>query len=506
MSNAPDPRAANEPQPTVLVIDDDPLVCELICHWLAGAGYRSEVSADGEIALTSLGRVLPDVVVLDLSLPGIGGLEVLVRIRDAMPRTPIVILTGTTDVATVVTAMQRGAHDYLLKPVDRAKLLTTVGNAYERGRLAQRVAELELTRERDQGALGFPNIVGRSPSMRVLFRQMERVATSDVTVLVRGESGTGKELVARALHDHSVRKKGPFVAINCAAIPESLQESELFGHEKGAFTGAVARHSGRFEQAHGGTLFLDEIGEIAPSLQAKLLRVFQERRFHRVGGTQEVQVDVRIVAATHRDLNAEVHAGRFREDLYYRIAVFELEVPPLRERVGDLPLLVARLQSELEKKHGQPTRTLDSATLDVLATYDWPGNVRELQNALERAVVVASGGIVRPEDLPRRVVEARRKKSAAPPHAVPPPSLEVPPASATRNEPPSPEPAPQAIPSDRATRVSTTRPMADIERDAIIEALDKTHYNISEACRLLGIPRTTMYRRLRRHNIPAARE
>ncbi len=249
--------------------------------------------------------------------------------------------------------------------------------------------------------------------MRLLFRQMQRVATSDVTVLVRGESGTGKELVARALHDHSVRKKGPFVAINCAAIPESLQESELFGHEKGAFTGAVARHSGRFEQAHGGTLFLDEIGEIAPSLQAKLLRVFQERRFHRVGGAQEVQVDVRIVAATHRDLIAEVHAGRFREDLYYRIAVFELEVPALRERLGDLPLLVAHLQAELEKKHGQPTRELASATLEVLSTYDWPGNVRELQNALERAVVVASGGVIRPEDLPRRVLEARRLPTSA---------------------------------------------------------------------------------------------
>jgi len=497
MSNQPDASSLlhpNEPRvaslPTVLVIDDDPLVNELISHWLESSGYRVEVSADGEMALTELGRVLPDVVVLDLSLPGMGGLEVLVRIRSAMPRTPIVILTGTTDVATVVTAMQRGAYDYLLKPVDRTKLLTTVGNAFERGRLAQRVAELARTSQRDEGALGFSNIVGRSSPMRLLFRQMERVAASDVTVLVRGESGTGKELVARALHDHSVRKKGPFVAINCAAIPESLQESELFGHEKGAFTGAVARHSGRFEQAHGGTLFLDEIGEIAPSLQAKLLRVFQERRFHRVGGTQEVQVDVRIVAATHRDLVAEVHASRFREDLYYRIAVFELEVPPLRERVGDLPLLVSHLQAELEKKHGQPSRVLERATLEVLQTYDWPGNVRELQNALERAVVVASGGIVRPEDLPRRVLEARRSEA-----------LRAVQAAAAAPEPSLPE-LPQL---ERAQAAVRPRAMIDIEREAILEALDKTRHNISEACRLLGIPRTTMYRRLRRHGIPANR-
>ncbi len=479
------PRA---PAPTVLVVDDDPLIYELTSHWLSESGYRAEVAVDGESALTALGRVLPDVVVLDLSLPGLDGLEVLLRIRSAMPRTPIVILSGTTDVATVVLAMQRGAHDYLLKPVDRDKLLTTVGNAYEHSHLTQQAAERERERLRDGGATGFSGIVGRSPPMRHLFREMERAATSDVTVLVRGESGTGKELVARALHDHSARKKGPFVAINCAAIPESLQESELFGHEKGAFTGAVARHSGRFEQAHGGTLFLDEIGEIAPSLQAKLLRVFQERRFHRVGGTQEVSVDVRIVAATHRDLIAEVQAGRFREDLFYRLAVFELEVPPLRDRAGDLPLIVSHLQAELEKKHALAPRALDPATLEALGRYDWPGNVRELQNALERAVVVARGERVRPEDLPRRIVEARRPSAPAP-VASPPPRGAAPPA---------PPPTPLQPPG---TRPPAQGSMSEIERAAITDALARTGHNISEACRLLGIPRTTMYRKLKRHGI-----
>ena len=470
----------SEQAATVLIVDDDPLVYEISAHWLAAAGHRAEVSVDGEAALTALGRVLPDVVVLDLSLPGMGGLDVLVHIHSAMPRTPIVILTGTTDIATVVTAMQRGAFDFLPKPVERDKLISTVGRALEHAQRAERAAELE----RGRGEEGFSGIVGRSEPMRHLFRQLDRVAASDVTVLVRGESGTGKELVARALHDHSARKKGPFVAINCAAIPESLQESELFGHEKGAFTGAVARHAGRFEQAHGGTLFLDEIGEIAPSLQAKLLRVFQERRFHRVGGTQEVLVDVRIVAATHRDLLAEVQAGRFREDLYYRVAVFELEVPPLRERLGDLPLLVARLVAELERKHQKPRRALEAATLELLTSHDWPGNVRELQNALERAVVVAAADSIRPEDLPRRILESRVRPAV-------PAATTAAPVTTGR------------VPAAR-TAPAAPRPMAEIERQAILDALARSGNNVSEACRLLGIPRTTMYRKLKRHAIDTA--
>ena len=484
------------PNPTVLVVDDDPLVLDLLRHWLGRAALRVEGRPDGESALTALGEVQPDVVILDLTLPGLDGLEVLVRIRSALPRTPIIILTGTTDISTVVTAMQRGAFDYLAKPVDRDKLLAVVGKAVDHAQRAQRLFELEH-KSTDQDHLD--GIVGRSAPMRALYRQIERVAASDVTVLVHGESGSGKELVARSLHDRSARHKGPFVALNCAAIPESLQESELFGHEKGAFTGAVARHSGRFEQANGGTLFLDEIGEIALSLQAKLLRVFQERRFHRVGGTQEVQVDVRIVAATHRDLFADVGLGRFREDLYYRLAVFELEVPPLRERHGDLPLLVGHLLGELARKHQKGPLSLDPETLARLEDYTWPGNVRELQNALERAVVVATDGVVRPHDLPRRVLERGGR-----PDRPDRPSSEQP----TRDGAPGSTAAAGAEPGRPAPPPTTPQnapivPVIELERRAIIEALGKTGSNVSEAARLLGIPRTTMYRKLKRHRIEA---
>jgi DNA-binding NtrC family response regulator len=498
-------RPPAEAPASILVVDDDETVADVLNHWLSAAGFEAAVAPDGETALVSLGRVLPDVVVLDLSLPGLGGLEVLVRIKSAMPRLPIIILTGTSDVETVVAAMQRGAHDFLTKPVDKQKLLSTVGRAVDHYRLSERVAELQ----RIDGGDGFPGIVGRSTAMRQLFRQMERVAASDVTVLVRGESGTGKELVARALHDHSARKKGPFVAINCAAIPESLQESELFGHEKGAFTGASARHSGRFEQAQGGTLFLDEIGEIAPSLQAKLLRVFQERRFHRVGGTQEVQVDVRIVAATHRDLLAEVEAGRFREDLYFRVAVFELEVPPLRDREGDLPVLVGHLLRDLEKKHHKPELVLEPQTLGLLATYGWPGNVRELQNALERAVVIAMDGVICPEDLPRRIAERREtRRPASAATGVDPGQgrggVENPITAGTEVRDGDAREA-HAEPPEGVGREAARTPtkMIELERQAIVQALADSRGNVSEACRLLGIPRTTMYRKLRRHGLRA---
>jgi transcriptional regulator with GAF, ATPase, and Fis domain len=290
------------------------------------------------------------------------------------------------------------------------------------------------------------------------------------------------------------------VALNCAAIPETLQESELFGHEKGAFTGALARHFGRFEQAHGGTLFLDEIGEIAPSLQAKLLRVFQERRFHRVGGTQEVQVDVRIVAATHRDLFADVGAGRFREDLYYRLAVFELEVPPVRERTGDLPRLVSHLVNELTKKHHRSSLKLKPETLEVIERYPWPGNVRELQNALERAVVVATDGELRPTDLPRRVLEPRSEPISSQ-SARPEPSPREETARDEAPQTPKTRSQPRVNPAPASREVM---PVSTLEKRAILDALEKTGQNLTEACRLLGIPRTTMYRKLKRHGIRVA--
>src|SRR6185295_11169183 len=323
----------------VLVADDDPMQCALLGHWLTEAGYEVRVFGDGASCLKELERSLPSAVCLDLSMPGLSGMDTLGAIRQRDRALPVLILTADPAVEKVVAAMHLGAYDYLVKPVDRNRLLTSIQNAIERFRLALRVTELEreVSWHRNERA-----IVGRAPGIRQLFQQIDRVAASDITVLIHGESGTGKELVARALHEASPRRGGALVAVNLAAIPESLQESELFGHERGAFTGATERHKGKIELADRGTLFLDEIGEITPTLQAKLLRVLQERTFQRIGGTAELRSDFRLVAATHRDLAEEVRSGRFREDLFFRIAVFEIEVPPLRERGEDVLLLARR--------------------------------------------------------------------------------------------------------------------------------------------------------------------
>jgi DNA-binding NtrC family response regulator len=355
--------------------------------------------------------------------------------------------------------MRAGATEYLSKPVDRQQLMAAL----------RKRAEPTAPASRDAVISPVADIVGNSAGMQMLFRQMQRVASRDVTVLIHGESGTGKELVARALHDASPRRRGPFVAINCAAIAQGLQESELFGHEKGAFTGAAQRHAGRFEQADGGTLFLDEIGEIAPSLQASLLRAIQERRFHRVGGSQEVRVDVRILAATHRDLMREVAGGRFREDLYYRLAVFELDVPPLRERGDDVLHIAERLLANLCQRHGLPTARVSAEAARMLIAHDWPGNVRELQNALERAVVLASGSVVTPEDLPPRL----------------------------RRRPPM-----HANGQNGHGFHGEGKTAEAMEKSMLIDALAQHAGNVSEVCRVLGIPRTTMYRKLKRHGIP----
>ena len=330
---------SEEVRPVVVLVDDDAAFLQAATRWLEKENFVIRTFATAAACLEGLERTLPDVLCLDIQMPDLDGMEALERVLSVHPDLPVLMLTAETSVLTVVEAMKRGAYDYLSKPLDRTRLVTAIRNAAERHQLALRLVELE--REARGGT--FDGIIGRSTAMRGLFRQLDRVARADISVLIHGESGTGKELVAAALHQRSARSKGPFVAINCAAIPESLQESELFGHEKGAFTGALTRHLGRFEQANGGTLFLDEVGELSLGLQAKLLRVLQERRFHRVGGAAETHSDFRVVAASHKDLRDEVAAHRFREDLYFRLAVFDLEVPPLREREGDIPILTAYL-------------------------------------------------------------------------------------------------------------------------------------------------------------------
>jgi DNA-binding NtrC family response regulator len=460
-----------EEKPLVLIVEDDPDQRVLFQHWLGRAGYDVRGFGDGESLLMATSDCLPDAVCLDLHLPGLSGLETLRQLRSHQPRLPVVMLTADADVDLVVESMRLGALNYLVKPADQTRLTTEIRNAVERGRMEVKLAQLE----REVNHRGFAGMAGESPVMRELFRQLERVAPTDVSVLLHGESGTGKELAARALHANSGWKKGPFVALNCAAIPETLQEAEIFGHERGAFTGALSQKIGRFEEADGGTLFLDEIAEMSPALQAKLLRVVQEKVFRRVGGSRDIESRFRLIAATHRDLAVEVAEGRFREDLFYRVAVFEVEIPPLRERRGDLPLLADVILQGLAEPEVEPL-SLSGAALEALEAYDWPGNVRELQNALQRASVLANGSDIDVVDLPARVV---------------------------RRDGPGEEESDAPQPADSA-RAEASSSLDDLERAAIEKALERCGGNLSEAARRLGIGRTTLYRKLVKYGLREA--
>jgi two-component system, NtrC family, response regulator AtoC len=446
----------------VLVVDDEATSRTLMVRWLEREGFRVFAFETAEAGLLALDEAKPDVVCLDLEMPGMGGIEALGEVRKRMPRVPVVILTATREVATVVEAMQAGAYDFVTKSPDRTKLITTIRNAAEKHRLLVKVDALE--------GRGFQALLGESAVMRNLFKELNRVSASDVTVLIRGESGTGKELVAHAIHTESPRRSAPFISLNCAAVPESLQESEFFGHEKGAFTGALSTRKGHFELAHSGTLFMDEIGELSLALQAKLLRVLQERTFQRVGGSHEIRSNFRLIAATHRDLSADVKAGRFRQDLYFRIAVFEVDVPPLRSRVGDVALLARHFlkahDAELE---------LSPEAESVLKAHDWPGNVRELQNAIQRAAVITEGKLVNAKDLPARLVHFSEAPCADTGRGVS--SRELPRTSA------------------RPARLS------EMEKHALMDTLKATEGNVTEAVRRLGIGRTTMYRMMKRYGI-----
>lgn len=464
----------------VIVVDDDRSLSKLIAHWLRRANYEVDEFHDGESCLSGLQRILPDAICLDVNMPGLGGIETLRLIKERHQHLPVLILTADTQVDTVVAAMQLGAYDYLPKPLDQNKLVTTIRNCVERYRLAVRLQTLE----REASTDGYPGILGKSPAMKGLFREIDRVASSDVTVLIHGESGTGKELVARALHDHSGRRSGPFVALNCAAIPETLQETELFGHEKGAFTGASERRIGRFEQANGGTLFLDEVAELSLGLQAKLLRAVQERRFHRVGGSNEIRSDFRLLAASNRDLATEAQEGRFREDLFYRIAVFELEVPPLRAREGDVVFLSNHFLSTFSD--GPPPQ-FSPDSLALIQNYAWPGNVREMENAMQRACVLAQDGVVSPTHLPPRVRRARLEALTEGAPAVFQGGAE----STT----------PSTPSSGLEGGTIPVMTLAALERQAIMEALQRTEGNVSEVGRQLGIGRTSLYRKMAKYNL-----
>lgn len=385
------------PDQRVLVVDDDANGRAALAALLADEGYQVATAADGFKALGKFDDFAPHAVVTDLQMPGIDGLELLRKVHERDSSCPVIVLTAYGAVESAVAAMKAGAADYLNKPINFDELAIVLDRQLQTRALRQQYA-LARTQLAERASL--PNMIGSSAPIKKIAEQVRQVAPTRASIIITGESGTGKELIAAALHELSPRAKGPFIKVHCAALAESLLESELFGHERGAFTGAVARRDGRFQMAHGGTLFLDEIGEISPSIQVKLLRFLQEREFERVGGAESIKVDVRVVAATNRDLATEVKEGRFREDLYYRLNVISIEMPALRDRSSDVPLLanffLKRYMTENEKR----IDGFSSAVAELMNNYYWPGNVRELENAVERAVVMATGSLIELDQLP----------------------------------------------------------------------------------------------------------
>ncbi len=381
---------------TVLVVDDERNYLVVLSELLADEGYEVYTADNGDRALELARTIDLDLVISDMRMPGMDGLELLQRLKAGQPELPVIMITAFGEVDIAVQAMQAGAFNYLTKPFNNDELLISVRKAVEHYAI---VRENKRLRSEMDTRYGFANIIGKNPAMQHVYSLIEKVAPTNSSVLITGESGTGKELVARAIHLYSQRKEAPFISVNCAALPETLLESELFGHEKGAFTGAIAMRKGRFELAHGGTLFLDEIGDLPLALQAKLLRILQEHSFERVGGTRTITVDVRIVTATNKDLKEEVEAGRFREDLYYRLNVVNIHLPPLRERTDDIPMLVSHFLERQRRNLGRERLDITPEALRLLTSLPWEGNVRELENTIERAAILCSDDTITIEDV-----------------------------------------------------------------------------------------------------------
>jgi DNA-binding NtrC family response regulator len=437
----------------ILIVDDESNARAALSEILDEEGYATETAADGFKALGKLEEFGPDVILTDLKMPGLDGIAFMEKARAAAPGAVFVVMTAFGTISSAVDAMRKGAENYLLKPLDPGALGAVVERAMEKAKLLQ---EAQRLRDRLRERNAFSHIVSSDPKMNTVLELVSQVGPSRASVLITGESGTGKELIAEAIHLASPRAKAPFVRLHCAALSESLLESELFGHERGAFTGAVARRDGRFKQADGGTLFLDEIGEVSPAVQVKLLRFLQERTFERVGGNETLKVDVRIIAATNRDLGAEIKKGTFREDLFYRLNVVTIELPPLRERRSDVPALASFFLRRYAAENGKHIETLSDDALATLREYAWPGNVRELENAVERAVVLCDGPVVQKSHLPSSVVPSEDRGGAPP------------------------------IPG-------TT--ISDLERYAILKTLEACGGSTSKAATVLGVsPRKIQYK------------
>ncbi|MBZ5642298.1 MAG: sigma-54 dependent transcriptional regulator, partial [Acidobacteriia bacterium] len=385
----------------ILIVDDELVVRDSLGKWFEEEGYRVETATTARDALLKLPVQRWDVALVDIKMPGMDGLELQRKIREVDAEILIIIMTGYASVETAVQALKDGAYDYITKPFDVDELRLIVSRSLSTQALQKEVKYLR--KEVDKG-LGFESIIGNSDSMKETFNLIRQIADSKSTVLIMGESGTGKELVSRAIHYNSQRKNYPFVTINCAAIPETLIESELFGHEKGAFTNAIERKLGRFEIAHEGTLFLDEIGELSLATQAKILRFLEEKEFNRVGGSKTIKVDVRLIAATNKDLSQMIKKGTFREDLYYRINVVPMILPPLRERPEDIPLLVDHFIERFSTENKKQVKSVSNEALEILKNYEWPGNVRELENLMERVIALTSNTCIQPNELPFSLV------------------------------------------------------------------------------------------------------
>ncbi|HEY3355081.1 MAG TPA: sigma-54 dependent transcriptional regulator [Polyangia bacterium] len=447
----------------ILVVDDEEIVRESLCGWLQEDGYAVETAADGTIAIGKVRAEPWDVLLVDLKMPGVDGLAVLAATRDARPDAAVIIMTAYATVDTAVQAMKMGAYDYLVKPFEPEELSAMVSKLVSERSLSR---ENQLLKQELQKSFQFRDLVSKNAKMQSIFELCRIAAQSASTILILGESGTGKELLARAIHHESPRAQAPFIPVSCAALTETLLESELFGHEKGAFTGATQRTRGKFEQAVGGSLFLDEIGDISPKLQLDLLRALEDRKFYRIGGSEPVSVDVRVIAATNRDLKRAVEDRSFREDLYYRLNVIVITLPPLRERKEDLPLLVEHFLERLGAELGRPLRGVSSDAMAALMAHDWPGNVRELRNVLERGAVVAKTSLIELADLGLGLPEEE--------------------AAATGGD-------------DAADSVPAS--LKEVERRHVQRVLTDSGWNITRAAQALGIDRVTLYNKIKKYGL-----
>lgn len=442
----------------ILIADDEESIRDGLSAMLEEEGYRTTVAEDGKRTLGFLEKKPFQLLLVDLLMPGLTGMELLQEVKKRNLPIEVIIITGNGTISTAVEAMRAGAYDYLTKPIDPNRLRSIVPKALERQELVAQNRQLQQTLT---NLSRFEEMVGQDETMKKVYSMISAVADTTANVLITGESGTGKELVARAIHNKSGRAKGPFIAVNCSALPHDILENELFGHEKGAFTGAMKEKIGCFELANNGTLFLDEIGEMVPDMQSKLLRVLEDRRFRRLGGTREISVDVRVISATNRDIQEALKEGQMRQDLFFRLSVMDIELPPLRERIGDLPLIANEFLHQFNEKNNKQVKGFSQECLALMRDYKWPGNIRELKNLVERAVILCQHDTIELQHLPRHMFL---------------------PTQQTQGE-----------------SIELGKPLHEIERDIIFKTLEMTNNNKTKAAQILGISLKTMHNKLNKY-------